>query len=80
MTFAHVWIGDERSERKDERTKDRRQIYGAVNDIIVSPMSVVRTGWMEWMSHRKRKETKQQPGTAGPGNILGCCLVNLHVL
>ena len=37
MTFAHVWIGDERSERKDERTKDRRQIYGAVNDIIVSP-------------------------------------------
>ena len=23
----------------------------------------------EWMSHRKRKETKQQPGTAGPGNI-----------
>ena len=30
------------------------------------------------MSHRKRKETKQQPGTAGQGNILGCCLVSLH--
>ena len=32
------------------------------------------------MSHRKQKETKQQPGTAGPGNILGCCLVSLHFL
>ena len=34
----------------------------------------------EWMSHRKGKETKQQPGTAGPGNILGCCLVSLRFL
>ena len=32
------------------------------------------------MSHRKWKETKQQPGTAGPGNILGCCLVSLCFL
>ena len=30
------------------------------------------------MSHRKRRETKQQPDTAGPGNnILGCCIVPL---
>ena len=35
---------------------------------------------MECMSHRKRKETKQQPDTAGPGNILGCCLVSLRFL
>ena len=34
----------------------------------------------EWMSHRKQKETKQQPGTAGPGNIFGCCLVSLSFL
>ena len=34
----------------------------------------------EWMSHRKQKDTKQQPGTAGPGNILGCCLVSLCFL
>ena len=32
------------------------------------------------MKHRKWKETKQQPGTAGPGNKLGCCLVSLHFL
>ena len=35
---------------------------------------------MKWMLHRKWKETKQQPGTAGPGNILGCCLVSLCFL
>ena len=38
------------------------------------------TGWMGWMSPRKWKETKQQPGTAGPGNILGCCLVSFRFL
>ena len=38
------------------------------------------TEWMEWMSHRKRKETKQQPGPAGPGSILGCCLFSLSFL
>ena len=32
------------------------------------------------MSHRKWKETKQQPGTAGQGNVLGCCLVSLCFL
>ena len=32
------------------------------------------------MAHRKRKETKQQPGTAGPGNMLGCCLISFHFL
>ena len=29
---------------------------------------------------RKQKETKQQPGTARPGNIHGCCLVSLNFL
>ena len=38
------------------------------------------TEWIQWMSQRKRGETKQQPGTAGPGNILGCCLVSLCFL
>ena len=32
------------------------------------------------LPHRKWKEIKQQPGTAGPGNILGCCLVSFHLL
>ena len=32
------------------------------------------------MSHRKWKETKQQPGTAGPGSILGYCFVSLRFL
>ena len=32
------------------------------------------------MAHRIRKETKQEPCTAGPGNMLGCCLVSFHFL
>ena len=32
------------------------------------------------MAHRKWKETKLQPGTAGPGNVLCCCLVSFHFL
>ena len=32
------------------------------------------------IAHRKWKENKQQPGTAEPGNRLGCCLVSFHFL
>ena len=32
------------------------------------------------MAKRKWKETKHQPGTAGPGNMLHCCLVSFHFL
>ena len=32
------------------------------------------------MAHRKWKEIKQQPGTAGPGNMLGCYLLSFHFL
>ena len=32
------------------------------------------------MAHRIWKESKQQPGTAGTGNMLGCCLASFHFL
>ena len=32
------------------------------------------------MAHWKWKETKQEPGTDGPGNMLGCCLISFHFL
>ena len=32
------------------------------------------------MTHRKWKETKVQPSTAGPGNMLGYSLVSFHFL
>ena len=32
------------------------------------------------LPHRKWRETKQEPGTAGLGNMLGCCLISLHFL
>ena len=35
---------------------------------------------MGWIAHRKWKEAKQLPGTAGPGNMLGCCLIHFHFL
>ena len=35
---------------------------------------------MGWMAHRKWKEAKQLPGTAGPCNMLGCCFISFHFL
>ena len=32
------------------------------------------------MAHRIWRETKHEPGTAGPGNMLGCCLISFHFL
>ena len=32
------------------------------------------------MAHRIWKENKLLPGTAGPGNMLGTCLVSFHFL
>ena len=32
------------------------------------------------MAHRKWRETKLHPGTAGPGSMLGCCLISFHFL
>ena len=32
------------------------------------------------MAHRMWKETKQEPGTAGPDNMPCCCLVSFHFL
>ena len=31
-------------------------------------------------AHRKWEEIKQQPGTAEPSNMLGCCLNSFHFL
>ena len=38
------------------------------------------TDWMECMSHRKRRETKQQPSMLPGPAVPGCCLVNFHFL
>ena len=53
-------------------------IYLYIETVMRRSIFVASTDWMDWMSHRKQKETKQQPGTAGPGNILGCFLVSLR--
>ena len=32
------------------------------------------------MARRKWREIKLQSGTAGPGNMLGSCLISFHIL
>ena len=41
------------------------------------PGSTVR---VDSLPHRKWREFQQQPGTAGPGNMLGCCVISFHFL
>ena len=43
----------------------------------VSAELVLRMAHMIW---REMKQQQQQPGTAGTGNMLGCCLVAFHFL
>ena len=38
------------------------------------------TGRLDWMSHRKWRETKQQPSRARSGNQISCCLLSLNFL
>ena len=40
----------------------------------------IHTEWMEWMSHRMRKETKQQSGMLPGPAVPGCCSVSFHIL
>ena len=65
-----------------------RQVLAVRNPTLITPdaadflevfysFSTVR---VDSLPHRKWKETKQQPGTAGPGNMLDCCLVSFHFL
>ena len=43
-------------------------------------LEVYNAGCGTRMANRKWRETKQQPGTAGPGNMLGCCLIYVRFL
>ena len=68
-------------------TEAERRIYRVVqldytDEIEIFHMLFDRfnTGRMGWMAHRKWKETKQLPCTAGPGNMLGCCLISFHFM
>ena len=45
-----------------------------------SEATMIRTVLVLRMVNRKWKETKQEPGTAGPGKMLGCCLISFHFL
>ena len=49
-----------------------------MNDAVTA--SVQYTVRVDSLPHRKLREIQQQPGTAGPGNMLGCCLIYFHFL
>ena len=49
-------------------------IYGALKLMHFHTVIVLRIAHSIW------KETMQEPGTAGPGIMLGCCLVSFHFL
>ena len=40
----------------------------------------LQSGSMEWMSHRERRENKQQPSMLPGPAVSGCCLVSFHFL
>ena len=62
------------------------QHLGSVTGIMNALMEVMKaqtfvvstTVRVDSLPHRKWKAIKQQPGTAGPGNMLGCCLIYFH--
>ena len=47
---------------------------------LTQPFAHLSTVLVLRMAHRKWKETKQPPGTAEPGNMLGCCINSFHFL
>ena len=48
--------------------------------IIENKLKTSSTVRVDSLPNRKWKETKQEPGTAGTDNMLGCCLISFHFL
>ena len=46
----------------------------------ISAYSIGRLDYRSYSTHRKWREIKLQPGTAGTGNMLGCSLISFHFL
>ena len=57
-----------------------RAVHLAIDYRMLTTNLEVCTVLVLRMAHRIWKETKQQPGTAVLGNMLGCCLVSFHIL
>ena len=47
---------------------------------LIVPLMWNCTVRVDSLPHRKWRDIQQQPGTAGPGNMLGCCLTFFHFL
>ena len=73
MTVTNAWLGLEEVPMQTNTTIGCTRRPGlCLKNIGLIPY----TGWMEWMSHRKRRETKQQPSMLPGLAVPGCCFVS----
>ena len=72
---VHLYMGETGSRTRDY--VGHGQIEGGL-DLETNVGGVHTTVRVDSLPHRKWKEIKQEPGTAGPGNMLGCCLIYFH--
>ena len=71
-----IWLKDEEIRLMEVSSCTTLVAYR----INISPSCFGPTACGHRIAHRKWKETKLQPGTARPGNRIGCCLVSFHFL
>ena len=64
----------------NRRQRCRNAWYFNTEEMVAIGIVAVFTVLVLRMAHRMWKETKQEPGTAGPGNMLCCCLIYFHFL
>ena len=82
----HGLKSDDAASAEDREVRSTNTVWGGnlFEGFVTCSREFLRpwgcTGRLGWMAHRKWKESKQQPGTVGPGNMLGCYLVSFHIL
>ena len=58
----------------------KKRLEKSLEKTLEKPLEISYTACGHRIAHRKWKEIKLQPGTAGPGNMLGCCFFSFHFL
>ena len=60
--------------------RDDQKCCLRLRELASATTKLLTTERMGWIAHRKWEEIKQEPGTSGQGNMLGCCLLSFHFL
>ena len=81
MEFKNHFIANCVSEKHLFSTRARPPVTLPVDPVrVVVRPARSSTLLLLRMAQRKWKDTKLQSGTAGPGNMLGCCSIPFHFL